>query len=343
MTFGYPWMFLLLLLVPPLVVLRYWTRRRPAASFSDGEALARLPRSWAVYASRLLPLMYTAGLVLLVVAMTRPQRGLDESRVSTEAVDIVLLVDVSPSMEAIDLSDRNRIMNRLDAAKKVMKRFIESRTSDRIGMVAFAAYPYTVSPLTLDHPWLLQNMDRLSTEMLQDGSQNLTAIGSGLGYSINRLRDSEAATKIIILLTDGINNAGTLSPVNAALAAEALAIKVYTIGAGASGEVRMPLRDQNGNYVRDRFGNLRTMPSVSRIDEDTLKKVADITGTRYFRAGDFDSLEEVFEEINQLEKTEIEVEKYTRYEERFMPFLLIAMLALVTERVLSFTRIGRIP
>jgi Ca-activated chloride channel family protein len=327
-----------------MVFLRYWRRRRPSILFSDGPTLRKLPVSWAALGSRLLPVLYGLGLAMLVAAMARPQRGLDESRVNTEVVDIVLLVDVSLSMEAIDLSDNQRLMNRLDAAKQVIEKFIASREADRIGMVAFAGEPYTVAPLTLYHPWLLEQMKlRLSTSMFQPEIHQHTAIGDGLASAVNRLRDSQAVSKLVILLTDGSNNFGEMSPINAANAAQALGIKVYTVGAGASGLVQVPIRDRDGNYIRDALGRVRVQQQYSEIDEATLKKIAETTGAKFFRADDFDTLQKVYEEIDQLERTEIEVEEYTRYEERFLPFLLAAIALLAAEKILSFSRIGRLP
>jgi Ca-activated chloride channel family protein len=332
MRLAYPLLLLLWLAVPLLVFIRYWPRRRPALTFSDSRLLAGLPTSWAMHARRLLPVLYGIGLALLVLAIARPQKGLQESRVRTEAVDIVLLVDVSTSMRAEDLgSGVNRNMNRLDAAKEVIRTFVEERPEDRIGMVAFAALPYTVSPLTLDHGWLIKRMEDLRTGMLEDG----TAIGDALASAINRLRDSEAKSKLVILLTDGVNNMGSLSPDNAAQAAKALDIKVYTVGAGAPGLVRFP--------VQDPFGGTRYVRQRSEIDEATLKTIADTTGGLYFRATNLRELEKIYQQIDEMEKTEIEVEKFTRYEERFMPVLMAALLLLGLERVLALTRLGRLP
>ncbi len=330
MTWGHPWLLLLLLLVPPLALLRH-ARRRPVVRFSDGEALARLPLTWAVAAHRLLPWLYGGGLALLVVALARPQRGVDESRVRTHGVDIVLLMDVSTSMRAVDLSSGAQEINRLDAAKQVIERFIKKRGDDRIGLVAFAAQPYSAAPLTMDHGWLLARMAQLETGMLPDG----TAIGTALASAINRLRDSEAKSKLIVLLTDGSNNAGDLTPDNAALMAQALGIRVYTVGAGASGVVAVP--------VTDPFGRKAYARQQSDIDDALLTRVATVTGARYFRAADFDTLTRVYDEIDQLEKTEIEVQQYTRYEELFAPVLLAALLALGAERLLGLTRLGRLP
>lgn len=329
MMLRYPWLLVLLLLVPALVYLRYAGKRRPALRFSDGSALAGLPRSWGIRLQPLLPVLYVLALVLLIIALARPQAGLGESRVRTDGVDILLVVDVSPSMAAEDFSTASKSMNRLVAAKLVIEKFVEKRSADRIGLVAFAALPFPISPLTLDHGWLIEQMKRLEHGELGDG----TGIGTALASAINRLRDSKARSKIIILLTDGMSNVGELTPENAALAAKALGIKIYTVAAGVDGIVQIP--------VRSPFGGVHYMRQRSEIDETSLRRISDISGGLFFRAGDLQGLEQVYGQIDQLEKTEIEVEQFTRYEERFGWFALAALLALGLEQVLSLSRFGR--
>jgi Ca-activated chloride channel family protein len=332
MTIHYPWMLLLLLVIPGLLYLRYGQTRKLAMTFSDGRILSRLPSGWGLRVSRTLPWLYAVGLVFLIIAMARPQRGLEESRVNTEAVDIVLLADVSTSMRAIDFSTTTKRMDRLDAAKLVMEEFIKKRPEDRIGLVAFSAMPYTVAPLTLDHAWLMQQTkDRLQTGMVEDG----TAIGDAIASAVNRLRDSKAVSKVVVLLTDGMNNAGKLSPENAAQAAKAMKIKVYTIGAGSDGIVNVP--------VPSPFGGEQFVQTRSEIDEATLTRIAEITGARYFRATDLKSLQKIYDDIDKMEKTDIEVEQFTRFEERFQPFLLLALCLLGLEKLLSVSRFGRLP
>lgn len=332
MNFRYPWLLLLLLAVPLLAWLRYGRRaNRPVLRFSDGATLAGLGPGWGVHARRALPILYGAALAALVLALARPQLGLGESRVRTDAVDIILLVDVSPSMAAEDFEEGMTTLNRLDAAKRVIDRFVRSRRDDRMGIVAFASLPYSVSPLTLDHGWLMTQMERLNPGDLGDG----TAIGTGIASAVNRLRGSKAKSKVIVLLTDGVNNSGEISPENAAQAAKALDIKIYTVGAGSEGTVRVPVTDPFGgkHYVRQR----------SEIDERSLRRIADATGAAYFRATDFDSLKKVYEQIDAMEKTEIEVERYTRFEERFQPLLLLGLFCLGAEKLLALTRLGRLP
>ncbi len=325
MTLRYPLLLLLLLLVPLLVWLRYARRRQAPLAFSDGAALLGLPRSPWLALRKLPPALFAAGLVFLIAAAARPQKGMSESRVETEGVDIVLVVDTSTSMRADDFSTAIQRIDRLDAAKSVLARFIQARPDDRMGIVAFAAMPYTIAPLTTDHAWLMLQMDRLQTGMLEDA----TAIGDAIASAVNRLRDSSAKTKIVILLTDGIHNAGRLTPQDAAQAAAALGIKVYTVGAGSD----QPRATGIFGFVQG--GN--------EIDETTLQKIAEITKAKYFRATDLKSLEETYKAIDEMEKTKIELDQYTRYEEKFAPFLVLGLLCLSLETLLGFTRLGRLP
>jgi len=331
MTFRYPILFILLLLVPLLLYLRYGRRRKAAFRFSEGAHMARLAPSLAVLLQPVLPFLYGAGLIMIITSIARPQKGLEESSIRAEGIDIVLCVDLSTSMLAEDFGDGLTTRNRLQASKEVMEEFIKNRGYDRIGLVAFAALPFTMAPLSLDQDWLLQQIKQMEAGSLPDG----TAIGLGLASAVNRLRESTGKSKVVILLTDGINNRGDITPLNAAKTAEALGIRVYTIGAGTDGMVRMP--------VRDPFGGTRYVQQPSQIDEATLKEMADMTGGRYFRARDFDGLKQVYQEIDQLEKTEINIDQYRYFEERFMPFLSVGLIALGLEKLLSLTRLGRLP
>ncbi len=324
-VFRHPLVLLLLLAVPALVWLRYARRRQAPLAFSDGAALLGLPVSPWLALRWAPPALFAAGLVFLIAAAARPQRGMSESRVETEGVDIVLVVDTSTSMRADDFSTATKRMDRLDAAKTVLAQFIQARPDDRLGIVAFAAMPYTIAPLTTDHAWLMLQMDRLQTGMLEDA----TAIGDAIASGVNRLRDSKAKSKIVILLTDGIHNAGRLTPPDAAQAAAALGIKVYTVGAGSD----QPRATGIFGFVQG--GN--------EIDEATLKKIAEITKAKYFRATDLKSLEETYKAIDEMEKTKIELDQYTRYEEKFAPFLVLGLLCLAFETLLGFTRLGRLP
>jgi len=320
MRFTAPIFLLLFLLIPLVVWLRYFVMRKSSMQFSSGKVLRNLPKSWRVRLQPVLPILYALGWVCLVVALARPQRGLQDRRIHTEAVDIILLIDLSGSMDTKDFVKLNRRMSRLDASKDVIERFLEKRPNDRIGMVAFASLPYAIAPLTLDHGWLAQRMKGMHTGLL-DGSR--TAIGDGIASAINRLRDSETKSKLIILLTDGSNNFGTLSPENAARAAEALGIKIYTIGAGGA---------RTGFFIQR-----------EEVDEETLKKVADASGGQFYRARDLETLEAVYEEIDRLEKTEIEIEQFTSFEETSKELIIAGILLLMMEQVLGLTRLGRLP
>jgi Ca-activated chloride channel family protein len=313
-----PLFLLLLIIVPALLFLQ--NRRRNTILFSRVTLLETLPQSWAQRMQPLLPILYTLALIMLIVALARPQRGLDESKVRTEAVDMILLLDLSESMDTKDFTRANQRISRLDATKDVLNRFLENRPNDRIGIVGFASLPYAVAPLTLDHSWLIERMKSLHTRML-DGRR--TAIGDGIASAINRLRESEAKSKVIILLTDGANNAGTLSPENAATAAAALDIKIYTIGAAG---------------VRTGF-----FANRNEVDEETLMQLAQTTDGRFYRARNLANLEAIYDEIDQLEKTEIEVERYTRYQELAGNWMVAGLLLLTIEQLLSTSRLGRLP
>ncbi|HNX53101.1 MAG TPA: VWA domain-containing protein [Pontiellaceae bacterium] len=322
MRLAYPYLLLLLLLIPLLL---WWRARRrgPAVNFPDGSLLQKLPVSPAVHLQPLLTVFYVLGLICLIVALARPQKGLQESRVNTEGVEIVLLLDLSTSMETPDFSRNSQQQTRIESAKQVISEFISKRKDDRIGMVGFAALPYSIAPLTLDHSWLVQRLGGLRTGMLEDG----TAIGDAIASAVNRLRDSKAKSRIVILLTDGMNNRGELTPENAAQAAAALGIKIYTIGVGGGAPV------QRGFF---------TLPP-QEIDEATLRRIAELSKAEFFRARDLKTLEEVYARIDQLEKTEIEMQQFTRFEEKAGGWLIAALLLLTLEKLLSLSRFGRLP
>lgn len=326
MRLAYPLMLIALLLVPLLIWLRFFLRPRPAISFSRGEALRHLPKSWAIRLQPLLPSLYGIGLVCIVIALARPQMGLSESSVRTEAVDIVLLTDVSGSMREQDFVKNNRAITRMAASKEVLDEFVQSRENDRIGLVAFAAMPYSLAPLTLDHGWLTQRIGMLQEGML-DQEIARTAIGDGIASAVNRLRDSEAKSKLIILLTDGESNYGELSPENATQAAKALGIKIYTIGIGGAPVNR----------------GIFSSAARANIDEQMLTNIANTTEAKYFRAMTLESLEGVYREIDTLEKTEIDVEQFTRFEEKAGGWLIAAIACILLERLLTLSRLGRLP
>lgn len=331
MHFQNPWFFILL---PVLIVLLLFARqkeRRPAFHFPSGVMLQGLAPTFRIRLSKGIFLLRIAALILIVTALCRPQEMIEESIIETEGIDIVLAVDTSTSMLAEDFELKGVRTNRLEAVKEVMKEFIGNRTSDRIGIIAFAAKAYTASPLTLDYGWLIGNLERIKIGMIEDG----TAIGSGLSSSLSRLKDTETKSKIVILLTDGRNNAGKISPLIAAEAASALGIKVYTVGAGTKGIAPYPDKDLFGNRVYRRV--------KIEIDEDTLQRIAEKTGARYFRATDTESLRTIYNEIDQLETTPIEEKGYIEYKELFHLFLIPGLLLLLLEIILNNSVLRRIP
>ena len=298
--------YLWLLALLPLLLL--WRGRRgPVAAIEYPtlavvRALARRTRSRLGSVLAGLPLL---ALALLIVAMARPQRGESNSTVHASGVDIMLLLDVSGSMQSLDFKLENQPASRLDVVKSVVRKFIAGRPDDRIGLTIFAGLPYLVSPVTLDHAWLLDSLDRVRIGDIEDG----TAIGSALAAGLNRLRNQTAKSKIVILMTDGQNNSGQITPITAAEAAQALGIKVYTIGIGVRGEAPIP--------VTDAFGRRRIIMEKVDVDEATLKRIATATGARFYRATDTTSLKHIYEEIDKLEKTAFTVHSYERWQELF--------------------------
>ena len=310
------WLWLLVCL--PL--LAFWRGRKgqPVAlrmpSTDDAIHAGARPRSRV---GGLLAFLGLLALALLIAALARPRRGKGSTDVEASGIDIMLALDVSGSMEALDFTLDGKPANRVAVVKKVVGKFIGERPNDRIGMLAFAARPYLVSPLTLDQ--------------VEDG----TAIGSAIASAVNHLRNSTAKSRIIILLTDGVNNAGAANPLTAAEAAKALGIKIYTIGAGTRGEAPVP--------VRDAFGRTHLQTMKVEIDEEMLRQVAAATGGQEFRATDTDSLKNIYESINKLETTTRKLKKYQQYDELYLYFLGPGLALLVLELVLSQTRFRRLP
>ena len=329
--FANPQLLWLLLVLPIIAVLRGRFGRAVALrlpSVSDARNVGARPRSRV--GGFLLALMLL-GLALLIGALAHPQLGWGRTEIETSGIDIVLAVDVSGSMEALDFKIDGQLVNRLEVVKRVVKQFVGELPGDRIGMLAFAGRPYLVSPLTMDHEWLKKRLEEVRIGRVEDG----TAIGLAIASSVSHLHDSDAKSRIVILLTDGVNNAGAANPVTAAEAAKTLGIKIYTIGAGIEGEAPMP--------VRDAFGRKRLAMMGVEIDEKSLKEIASSTGARYFRATDTDSLTKIYGAINQLETTKRTVKKYEDYEELFLYLLLPGLGLLLLERILSETRYRHLP
>ncbi|HYD48241.1 MAG TPA: VWA domain-containing protein, partial [Terriglobales bacterium] len=286
---------------------------------------SRRPLLW------LLPALRLAALALVIVALARPQLGKGETEYTGYGIDIMLAVDISSSMLAEDFEIDGQRVNRLVAVKSVVDKFVERRAGDRIGLVLFAARPYTQCPLTLDHGWVRKNLATAEIGLIEDG----TAIGSALATAARRLELSNAKSKVIILLTDGQSNAGKVAPLTAADAVKVLGIKVYTIGAGTRGLAPYP--------ARDFFGNKVYQPVQVDIDEKTLQQIADTTGGRYFRATDLESLEGIYKEIDLLERTEFKAPEYLEYIELYPWLVLPALLLLLTELGLGHTLLRRLP
>ncbi len=332
MKFYNPVFFILLLLLGAAVY--YYIKRidiEGSFIFPSERLLNKTHRSFKEKAYKNLFILHFLALFFMVFALARPRVPIEESKIHTEGIDIVLALDVSTSMRAEDFTLRGKRASRLDVVKDVVRSFIEKRKNDRIGIVVFAARAYTASPLTLDHTWLLENLQRIRTGMIEDG----TAIGLGLVCALNRLKESKARSKVVILLTDGRNNAGDISPSLAAETARALGIKVYTIGAGTKGLAPYP--------VKDFFGNTVYQPIKIDIDDDALIDIADKTGAKYFRATDTKSLREIYEEINKMEKSPIEETGYLEYRELFGIFLSISFVLLLIEELLRYTLLRKIP
>ena len=325
-----PWALVLLALIP--FVIRWpWrqaraTLRYPVVAAARAVGPGRRTRwQWLMVAMR------AVAVALLVVALARPQLGKAATHVFTEGVDIMLAVDVSGSMLAEDFDLDGQRVNRLEAVKSVVRSFLEKRSGDRVGLVLFAARPYTQSPLTLDHGWVMQNLERADFGIIEDG----TAIGSALATAVRRLEASEAKTKIVILLTDGQNNAGKVPPSLAAEAAKTLGYRVYTIGAGTRGLAPYP--------DTDRFGNRIYVPARVDIDEETLRHIAKVTGGRFYRATDTESLRDIYDEIDQLEKSPRKGLQYLDYHELYLWLALTALLLLAGEALLGHTWLRVLP
>ncbi|MEE9219868.1 MAG: VWA domain-containing protein [Acidobacteriota bacterium] len=329
--FLHPWWLLLLVGLPAAIG---WIRRRDAGRsrsvrFSALALLDGLPRSWAARLRHgLLTGLRVAGLVLAVIALARPQAGHSEEEILTRGIDIMVVIDHSGSMAAEDFKPRNR----LHVAKEVVAGFIGGRRHDRIGMVTFAARALTLCPLTLDYMLVQQALEEIE---LARKDEDGTAIGMGLASAVNRLRRSQAKSRVIILLTDGRNNRGHIDPLTAAQVARAFDVKVHVIGVGTQGEARFPIDDPM-------FGKRYAMMRVD-LDEETLTGIANATGGLYFRATDSESLLRIFEQIDALERTDIKVRQYVQYAELFAYFLWPSALLLGLEQLLRHTWLRAIP
>ena len=328
MHFASPYYLWLLTALVPMAGYYVWRTLQGGAAIqiSSVDGVVRAPKTIRYYLRHLPFVLRAAAFALLVVALARPQDVERLSHTNTEGIDIMLAIDVSGSMLARDFRP-----DRITAAKEVAGSFISDRYGDRIGLVVFAGEAFTQSPLTADQSTLLTLLGRVRSGLIEDG----TAIGNGLATAINRLRESDAKSKVIILLTDGVNNRGEIAPVMAAEIAKEQGIRVYTIGVGSRGTAPTPAIDM--------FGNMTFVQAKVEIDEKTLQEIADATGGRYFRATDNEKLRAIYDEINRLEKSKVEVADFTTYTEEYLRWVLAALALLAVEFLIRTLILKRIP
>ena len=323
------WCWLLALL--PIILL--WRGRRgpiAAVEYSNVGLVREIARAGRSRIGRPVWLFMILAAALMIVGLARPQRDRSRTEVTVNGIDMVIGLDVSGSMQALDFLVDKRRIPRVEVVKSVVSRFIDERPEDRIGLVAFAGVPYMIGPITLDHDWLQQRLEGLSI-----GADDGTAIGSAIAASVNHLRASSAKSKVVILLTDGVNNAGKISPFAAAEAARALGVKIYTIGVGVRGKAPIPFTDQAGRT------HMVQMPVD--VDENSLQQIAQETGGRFYRATDTDSLRQIYEQINRLEKTPHSTQRFEHFEELFRWALIPAFAMLVIGELLQHTLQRRLP
>jgi len=322
MSFGHPYFLLLLLLLPLVAWLKGKRGEPPAFVYSSVQLVRGILNITPAKSGGFLSALRWLALALLILALAQPRLTRSETKVSASGVDIVVALDMSGSMISEDFEVRGERVNRFSMARAVLKQFIDKRPNDRIGLVVFASQAYISTPLTLDHDFLLQNLERLQIGVIDE---NRTAIGSALSTAVNRLREVKSKSKIVILMTDGQNNSGKIAPLTAAEAAEALKVKVYTIGVGLRGMAPMPVLF-GGRRVGERM-------EPEYIDEDTLQKIANRTGGKYYRADNTARFQAIYVEIDKLEKTEKEIKKFALHRELFawviMPGLTLVLLEIL--------------
>ncbi|MGI8965828.1 MAG: vWA domain-containing protein [Limisphaerales bacterium] len=331
MTFAHPFFLLLLLLLPVLAWLKGKFGQDSAFLYSSVQLVKPISGLRRSRAGKILLHLRWLALAFFILALAQPRLLKGEAKSRASGIDIAVALDLSGSMASEDFEIKGQRINRLEIAKDVLDKFIKDRVNDRIGLVAFAGRAYIASPMTLDHDFLLQNLQRLHLGMIEDR----TAIGSALTAALNRLKDLKSKSKIIILMTDGQNNAGKVPPLTAAEVAQTLKVKIYTIGVGTRGQAPYP--------VTDPFGRKGYQMMPVDIDEETLTKIASQTGGKYFRADNSEALRKIYAEINRLEKSEIEVKKFRQYEELFGWAILGGLIFLLLEIILSQTIWRKLP
>lgn len=328
-TFAEPHLLWLLSIIPLLGIWYWWLIKKGTATmrFSSTAALQGIKPSTKIYLRHFLFVLRCGGIAFMILALARPQSRSSWKNIETEGIDIVLAIDISASMLAQDFKP-----NRLEASKEVAMDFINSRPNDRIGLVIFSGESFTQCPLTTDHAVIKNLFSAIKTGMIADG----TAIGMGLANAVNRIKDSNAKSKVVVLLTDGVNNVGSIAPLTAGEIAKAYGIRVYTIGVGTIGKALSPVAlYPNGQFEFDYVD--------VKIDEDVLTKIAEMTGGKYFRATNKQKLKNIYTEIDRLEKTVIQETNFTNKEERFLAFALIAGILLATENILRYTFLKTLP
>ncbi len=320
-------LWLLVLLLPMIAHYIYKLRSGMATTkISTTQSLASIPKGTKYYFRHLPFVLRVAATALIIVAMARPQSALDNQTISSEGIDIVLAMDISSSMLARDFKP-----DRITAAKEMATQFILDRRSDRLGLVVFAGESYTQVPLTSDHTTLINLLGELESGIIDDG----TAIGNGLATAVSRLKESSAKSKVVILLTDGVNNSGQIAPLTAAEIAKTFGIKVYTIGVGTNGTAPYPTLDM--------WGNTSFVQAKVEIDEKILRQISQMTGGEYFRATDNDKLAQIYEQINELEKSKVDIESYTLYSEEYLIFAAAALALLLVELLTRYLYLRQIP
>lgn len=338
LTFAHPWLVLFLLAIPLLAYLR--GKRGPAAAltFSSTSTLHAIGKQSAARAGKILRTLLFASLTVFVIALARPQLGKSLTQVEASGIDIMLVLDVSGSMLTKDFTIGGEEATRVDAIREVTRKFIEGRPNDRIGIIAFGGRPYVVSPMTLDHDWLLQNLDRLRIGLVEDG----TAIGSAMASAANRLNDKHSKSRAIVLLTDGENNAGKIPPNTAAEAVKALKIHLYAIGAGTNGLAPVPVFNAQGPLT-DMAGNILYQRGRVEFNEAGLREVAKIADGQFYRASDTKSLEQIYQDIDKIEKSTVSVKKYQQYRDLFPICIMSACGLLLGHLLLSQTIWKKLP
>ena len=334
MTFAHPYLLLLLLLLPLVAWLKGRRGQSPAFLYSSVKLVEGLTQTRRSHAGAFLAAWRWLALALFIFALAQPRLTKSTTQVKASGVDIVVAVDMSGSMVSEDFEVKGGRVNRFNMARSVLKSFIDQRPGDRIGLIVFATQAFIATPLTLDHDFLQENLDRLEIGAI---NQNATAIGDALATAVNRLRELKAKSKIVILMTDGQNNSGKIEPLMAADAARALGIRVYTIGIGKQGTAPMPVG-------RNPYTGETVYQEVPvDVDEETLQKIADDTGGKYYRADNAKKFQEIYAEIDKLEKTEAVINKYTEFKELFPWLVTCGLLLLLIEIMLGQTVLRRLP